>query len=60
MAPLCSLLMAALSAAGEAVGLHDSGARFPFPLCGLWFKEYGKAHRNVIINYQVKDSGASI
>jgi phosphate transport system substrate-binding protein len=46
--------------AGEAVRLKGSGASFPFPLYGLWFKEYGKANRHVIIDYQAKGSGAGI
>jgi phosphate transport system substrate-binding protein len=57
---LCSLLTASFSSAGEAVRLRGSGASFPFPLYGLWFKEYGKAHQNVIIDYQAKGSGAGI
>jgi phosphate transport system substrate-binding protein len=57
---LCGLLMASWSSAGEAVRLKGSGASFPFPLYGLWFKEYGKANRNVIIDYQAKGSGAGI
>ena len=57
---LCSLFTASSSSAGEAVRLKGSGASFPFPLYGQWFKEYGKAHRNVIIDYQAKGSGAGI
>jgi phosphate transport system substrate-binding protein len=57
---LCGLLVASWSMAGEAVRLKGSGASFPFPLYGLWFKEYGKANRNVIIDYQAKGSGAGI
>jgi phosphate transport system substrate-binding protein len=57
---LCGLLMASWSSAGEAVRLKGSGASFPFPLYGLWFKEYGKTNRNVIIDYQAKGSGAGI
>jgi phosphate transport system substrate-binding protein len=57
---LCGLLAGSLGWAGEAVRLKGSGASFPFPLYGLWFKEYGKVHRNVIIDYQAKGSGAGI
>jgi phosphate transport system substrate-binding protein len=57
---LCSLLFTSLGWAGEAVRLKGSGASFPFPLYGLWFKEYGKANRNIIIDYQAKGSGAGI
>jgi hypothetical protein len=34
---LCNLLMAALSAASEAVRLHGSGVSLPVPLCELLF-----------------------
>jgi phosphate transport system substrate-binding protein len=57
---LCGLLAASSSWAGEAVRLRGSGASIPFPLYGLWFKEYGKAHRDVVIDYQAKGSGAGI
>jgi phosphate transport system substrate-binding protein len=57
---LCSLLLASPSWAAEAVRLKGSGASFPFPLYGLWFKEYGKVNRNVTIDYQAKGSGAGI
>jgi phosphate transport system substrate-binding protein len=57
---LCGLLMASFSSAGEGVRLKGSGASFPFPIYGLWFKEYGKVHRHVIIDYQAKGSGAGV
>jgi phosphate transport system substrate-binding protein len=57
---LCGLLTAPFSSAGEGVRLKGSGASFPFPIYGLWFKEYGKVHRNVIIDYQAKGSGAGV
>ena len=57
---LCSLFLTPLAWAGEGVRLKGSGASFPFPLYGLWFKEYGKAHKDVIIDYQAKGSGAGI
>jgi phosphate transport system substrate-binding protein len=57
---LCGLLAASFAWAGEAVRLRGSGASFPFPLYGLWFKEYGKVQRNVTIDYQAKGSGAGI
>jgi len=44
----------------DGVKLRGSGASFPFPLYGLWFKEYGKIHKDVIIDYQAKGSGAGI
>ena len=57
---LCSLFIASSGSAGEAVRLKGSGASFPFPLYGQWFKEYGQTHRGVIIDYQAKGSGAGI
>jgi phosphate transport system substrate-binding protein len=57
---LSGLLSTSLGWAGESVRLKGSGASFPFPLYGLWFKEYGKVNRNVIIDYQAKGSGAGI
>jgi ABC-type phosphate transport system substrate-binding protein len=57
---LLSVLTASSSSAGEMVRLKGSGASFPFPIYGLWFKEYGKAHRHVIIDYQAKGSGAGV
>jgi phosphate transport system substrate-binding protein len=57
---LCGLLTASLGWAGESVRLKGSGASFPFPLYGLWFKEYGKTHPHIIIDYQAKGSGAGI
>ena len=47
-------------ALADGVKLRGSGASFPFPLYGLWFKEYGKIHKDVIIDYQAKGSGAGI
>src|SRR5882724_1341050 len=57
---LCGLLSTSVGWAGESVRLKGSGASFPFPLYGLWFKEYGKVNRDVIIDYQAKGSGAGI
>src|SRR5262245_12358322 len=57
---VCGLLTASLGWAGESVRLKGSGASFPFPLYGLWFKEYGKAHPQIVIDYQAKGSGAGI
>src|SRR5215470_16601789 len=64
---LCSSLLVMLAglcvvtaALADGVKLRGSGASFPFPLYGLWFKEYGKIHKDVIIDYQAKGSGAGI
>ena len=42
------------------VKLKGSGASFPFPLYGRWFKEYGKVNKHVQVDYQAKGSGAGI
>ena len=57
---LCSLCLAASDAAAEMVKLKGSGASFPFPLYGRWFKEYGKVNKHVQVDYQAKGSGAGI
>jgi phosphate transport system substrate-binding protein len=44
----------------DTVKLRGSGASFPFPLYGRWFKEYGKVNKNVQVDYQAKGSGAGI
>lgn len=44
----------------ETVKLRGSGASFPFPLYGRWFKDYGKVNKNVQVDYQAKGSGAGI
>src|SRR5215510_10258865 len=57
---LCSLCLAASDAAAQMVKLKGSGASFPFPLYGRWFKEYGKVNKQVQVDYQAKGSGAGI
>jgi phosphate transport system substrate-binding protein len=57
---LCSVCLAASDAAAEMVKLKGSGASFPFPLYGRWFKEYGKVNKHVQVDYQAKGSGAGI
>jgi len=57
---LCSLCLAASDAAAEMVKLKGSGASFPFPLYGRWFKDYGKVNKHVQVDYQAKGSGAGI
>jgi len=37
-----------------------SGASFPFPLYGQWFKDFSKARDGITIDYQAKGSGAGI
>src|SRR5262252_5839381 len=57
---LCSVCFAASDAVAQIVKLKGSGASFPFPLYGRWFKEYGKINKHVQIDYQAKGSGAGI
>jgi phosphate transport system substrate-binding protein len=57
---LCCLCLAASDAAAQMVKLKGSGASFPFPLYGRWFKEHGKVNKQVQVDYQAKGSGAGI
>ena len=60
LAMLCSLGLAASDSAAAMVKLKGSGASFPFPLYGRWFKDYGKVNKEVQVDYQAKGSGAGI
>jgi phosphate transport system substrate-binding protein len=42
------------------IRLTGSGASFPFPLYLTWFKDYNRVHKEVLIDYQAKGSGAGI
>ncbi|TWU48440.1 phosphate ABC transporter substrate-binding protein PstS [Rubripirellula reticaptiva] len=44
----------------ESIKLQGSGASFPAPLYGRWFKEYSGAVNGVRIDYQAKGSGGGI
>ena len=57
---LYSLVFALSASAADRVKLKGSGASFPFPLYGQWFKSYNKANRHIKIDYQAKGSGAGI
>src|SRR5262245_38284891 len=57
---LCSLCLAPAHAMAQTVKLKGSGASFPFPLYGRWFKDYGKVNKHVQVDYQAKGSGAGI
>ena len=46
--------------AQDKLRLTGSGASFPAPLYGQWFKDYSKAHSDVTVDYQAKGSGAGI
>ena len=42
------------------VKLQGSGASFPAPLYGKWFKDYKKAHPEVTVDYKSSGSGAGV
>lgn len=44
----------------SSVKLQGSGASFPAPLYGRWFKEYSSATDGVKVDYQAKGSGGGI
>src|SRR5215510_3227931 len=54
------LLFAPPLFAQDKVRLTGSGATFPFPLYGQWFKDFSKANQHVTVDYQAKGSGAGI
>jgi phosphate transport system substrate-binding protein len=67
--PTCFKTLIAVSLfAGAAVStpalaelkLIGSGASFPAPLYGKWFKDFSRSNKNVRVDYQSKGSGAGI
>ncbi len=44
----------------QNIKLQGSGASFPAPLYGRWFKEYSSATEGVKVDYQAKGSGGGI
>lgn len=54
------VLVAACGDAHDKIRLTGSGASFPYPIYATWFKAYGRANPDVLINYQAKGSGAGI
>jgi phosphate transport system substrate-binding protein len=54
------MLFAATAPSAEQTRLTGSGASFPFPLYSTWFKNYNKIHKDILIDYQAKGSGAGI
>lgn len=56
----CGMLAVPSYSVGESLRLKGSGASFPFPLYGRWFKEYSKAASGVTVDYQAKGSGAGV
>ncbi|TWU36138.1 phosphate ABC transporter substrate-binding protein PstS [Novipirellula artificiosorum] len=51
---------ASAGGSGETIKLQGSGASFPAPLYGRWFKEYSAATAGVKVDYQAKGSGGGI
>jgi phosphate transport system substrate-binding protein len=54
------LLCAGIGPSAAQVRLTGSGASFPFPLYSTWFKNYNGVHKDILIDYQAKGSGAGI
>lgn len=54
------LLFTASGAMAQQMRLVGSGATFPFPLYTTWFKSFNGIHRNILVDYQGKGSGAGI
>lgn len=56
-----SLGVAGMSpASAEEIKLTGSGASFPFPIYGSWFKDFSKQTKEATVDYQAKGSGAGI
>ncbi len=55
-----TVVFATAALSGEQVRLTGSGASFPFPIYGTWFKNYNKVQPDILIDYQAKGSGAGI
>ncbi len=60
VALLLTVLFATVAFSGDQIRLTGSGASFPFPLYGTWFKDYNKLHPDILVDYQGKGSGAGI
>ena len=56
----CLTLMAVGSSHAQEVRLIGSGASFPAPIYGTWFKQFSKDTAGVTVDYQAKGSGAGI
>ena len=52
--------LAGLAQAQDSLRLTGSGATFPFPLYGAWFKQFSGKQKSVTVDYQGKGSGAGI
>ncbi len=57
---LVLMLFAVVAISATQTRLTGSGASFPFPIYSTWFKNYNKANKDVLIDYQGKGSGAGI
>lgn len=59
---LCLIVVVFATSAicADQVRFTGSGATFPFPIYSTWFKNYNHAHKDILIDYQGKGSGAGI
>ncbi len=57
---LALTVAAGSSAIAGKTRITGSGASFPFPIYSTWFKIYSRAHKDIIVDYQSKGSGAGI
>jgi phosphate transport system substrate-binding protein len=57
---LIVVVFATSAICADQVRLTGSGATFPFPIYSTWFKNYNQAHKEVLVDYQGKGSGAGI
>ena len=55
---ICGLMVYPCQA--SALRLTGSGASFPFPIYSTWFKQFSRAQRDTIVDYQAKGSGAGV
>jgi phosphate transport system substrate-binding protein len=56
----CFLIITFTGSALADIRLTGSGATFPFPIYTTWFKNYHQSHKDILVNYQGKGSGAGI
>lgn len=56
---LLAVVLTVQTACAE-VGLVGSGASFPYQIYSLWFMLFGRAHKDIRIDYEAKGSGEGI
>ena len=60
MLAACLSAIALSPIAHAEIKLNGSGASFPFPLYGKWFKDFSASHDGARVDYQAKGSGGGI